>query len=113
MSLYDVNTSQSCERLQVATRSTTSCAASPPAKVIQAVRLGCCGELHQFGLRAVDRDGVGVDVQVRRLGKLRQRLDHDAGGAEQFRALVGYDDGRPPAGREVPLNLVGEVMDVH
>ena len=47
------------------------------------------------------------------VAELRQRLDHAAAGAEQLRALVGDDDLRPLPRRQVPLDLVGEVMHVH
>jgi len=52
-------------------------------------------------------------VEERRLAELRQRLDHAAGGAKKFRALVGDDDPRPLPRRQMPFDLVGEVMDVH
>ena len=42
----------------------------------------------------------------------RQRLDHAAAGAEQLAALVRDDDLRPLPRREMPLDLVGQVVDV-
>ena len=50
------------------------------------------GEPAQVGRHAVDPDGVGIDVEERRVAELRQRLDDAAAGAEQLRALVGDDD---------------------
>ena len=52
-------------------------------------------------------------MKERFLAELGQRLHHATRGAEQFTALIGDDDVRPPAGGEMPLDLIGEVVNVH
>ncbi len=66
----------------------------------------------EIGLHAVDPDGVGIDQEERRRAQFRQRLFDAAAGAEQQAALVGEHDMRARAGGEMPLQCIGQMMDV-
>ena len=70
------------------------------------------GEPREIRFHAVEPKRVGIDQKERRVAELRQRLGDAAAGAEEFGALVGNNDMRMLARREVLLHRVGEMMHI-
>ena len=79
---------------------------------IHAGRIERFGQPNKVRFDAIDPQRIGVEVEERRSAEKRQRLDHAAAGIEQHAALVGDDDLRLAAPRQVTFDLVGEVVDV-
>ena len=70
------------------------------------------GEPRQIGFDAVEPERIGIDQKERRVAQFRQRIGDAAAGAEKLAALIGDDDLRRFAQRQMPLQRVGEVMNV-